>query len=84
MSKKYDIFIIGGGIIGAGIARDAAGPWINEIMSKFIKIKSKKSIRLEKGSHIIIKKLYDPEVAITLQNNDKRIIFVIPYKENIL
>ena len=25
MSKKFDLFIIGGGINGAGIARDAAG-----------------------------------------------------------
>ena len=33
-----------------------------------------------KGSHIIIKKLYDQEVAFTLQNDDNRIVFVIPYK----
>ena len=26
MSEIYDIFILGGGINGAGIARDAAGP----------------------------------------------------------
>jgi len=36
---------------------------------------------LVRGSHIIVKKLYDEEVAFTLQNDDNRIIFVIPYKE---
>tara|TARA_B100000401_G_C52191510_1_gene432599 strand:- start:45 stop:518 length:474 start_codon:yes stop_codon:yes gene_type:complete len=35
-----------------------------------------------KGSHIIIKKLYDQEVAFTLQNDDHRIVFVIPYKND--
>ena len=60
---------------------NAAGPWINEIVKDIIKIKSKKTIRLVKGSHIIINKLYEQEVAFTLQNEDKRIIFVIPYKD---
>ena len=33
-----------------------------------------------KGSHIITKKLYKKDIAFTFQNRDKRIIFVIPYK----
>ena len=32
-------------------------------------------------SHIITKKLYDEDIAFTLQNDDNRIVFVIPYKE---
>ena len=59
---------------------NASGPWINETLTKNIKIKSKKKIRLVKGSHIITKKLYKENVAFTFQNTDKRIIFVIPYK----
>jgi glycerol-3-phosphate dehydrogenase len=59
---------------------NASGPWINETLIKNIKIKSKKKIRLVKGSHIITKKLYKENVAFTFQNTDKRIIFVIPYK----
>ena len=51
-----------------------------KLLKKNIKIKSKKKIRLVKGSHIITKKLYKENVAFTFQNNDKRIIFVIPYK----
>ncbi|WP_440698117.1 glycerol-3-phosphate dehydrogenase [Candidatus Pelagibacter sp. HIMB1709] len=60
---------------------NASGPWINETLKKNIKIKSKNKIRLVKGSHLITKKLYKPDVAFTFQNTDKRIIFVIPYKE---
>jgi len=76
----WNIFLESGQVITAKILINATGPWINEVIKDIIKIKSKKSIRLVKGSHIIIKKLYDEEIAFTLQNEDKRIIFVIPYK----
>ena len=66
--------------IKSKILINAAGPWINEIVNNVLKINAKKSIRLVRGSHIITKKLYDEEVAFTLQNEDNRIVFVIPYK----
>ena len=66
--------------IKSKILINAAGPWINEIVNNVLKINAKKSIRLVRGSHIITKKIYDEEVAFTLQNEDNRIVFVIPYK----
>ena len=67
--------------IKSKILINAAGPWINETVNNVLKINAKKSIRLVRGSHIITKKLYDEEVAFTLQNEDNRIVFVIPYKD---
>ena len=66
--------------IKSKILINAAGPWINEIVNNVLKINAKKSIRLVRGSHIITKKLYKDEVAFTLQNEDNRVVFVIPYK----
>ena len=66
--------------IKSKILINAAGPWINETVNNVLKINAKKSIRLVRGSHIITKKLYDEKVAFTLQNDDNRIVFVIPYK----
>ena len=66
--------------IKSKILINAAGPWINETVNNVLKINAKKSIRLVRGSHIITKKLYEEEVAFTLQNEDNRIVFVIPYK----
>ncbi len=68
--------------IKSKILINAAGPWINETVNNVLKINAKKSIRLVRGSHIITKKLYEEEVAFTLQNEDNRIVFVIPYKGN--
>ena len=77
----WNVYLEDGQVITSTILINAAGPWINEVLKNIVKIKSKKTIRLIKGSHIIIKKLYEEEVAFTLQNEDKRIIFVIPYKD---
>ena len=66
--------------IKSKILINAAGPWINETVNNVLKINAKKTIRLVRGSHIITKKLYEEEVAFTLQNDDNRIVFVIPYK----
>ena len=78
----WSITLENGEIIKAKILVNAAGPWINETVNNVLKINAKKSIRLVRGSHIITKKLYEEEVAFTLQNNDNRIVFVIPYKSD--
>jgi len=78
----WSITLDNGEIIKAKILVNAAGPWINETVNNVLKINAKKSIRLVRGSHIITKKLYEDEVAFTLQNNDNRIVFVIPYKSD--
>ena len=70
-----------GQIIKSKILINASGPWINETMKNIIKVNSNKKIRLVKGSHIITKKFYKEKIAFTLQNDDNRIIFVIPYNE---
>ena len=76
----WEIILDNGKSIRSKILINAAGPWINEIVNNVIKSNTNKSIRLVRGSHIIINKLYKEDVAFTLQNNDGRIVFVIPYK----
>src|SRR6056300_6745 len=78
--NEWIIHLQKGEKIKSKILIKASGPWINEKLKKNLKIKSKNKIRLVKGSHIITKKLYKKDVAFTFQNTDKRIIFVIPYK----
>ena len=77
----WEIILDDNTVLKTKILINAAGPWINDVLKKVIKLDSKKSIRLVKGSHIITKSLYNQKKAFTLQNEDKRIIFVIPYKD---
>jgi glycerol-3-phosphate dehydrogenase len=40
---------------------------------------SRDLVRLVRGSHILVPKLYDGDHAFILQNDDRRVIFMIPY-----
>lgn len=57
---------------------NAGGPWISNI-NQFLHIPDYCKMALVKGSHLVVKKLYQGDHAYLLQNEDKRIVFVIPY-----
>ena len=61
---------------------NAAGPWVNQFLGLVISNSSSKKVRLVKGSHIVVKKLFDHPYAYIFQNPDKRIIFAIPYEDD--
>jgi glycerol-3-phosphate dehydrogenase len=58
---------------------NASGPWAQSFLEDHVKIPSPRTVRLIKGSHIIVPKLYEGDHAYILQNQDKRVIFAIPY-----
>jgi glycerol-3-phosphate dehydrogenase len=61
---------------------NAAGSWVGDIIKDRLRSHSQKQVRLIKGSHIVIPRLYEGKHAYFLQNPDGRIEFVIPYEHN--
>jgi len=62
---------------------NASGPWLNQFLETALPdIKPTRKIRLIKGSHIIVPRNQNHEGAYILQNEDKRIIFVLPYLDD--
>lgn len=59
---------------------NAAGPWAAQFLREHAHVSDAKSLRLVKGSHIVVRKLFDHDHAYVLQSPDRRIIFVIPYE----
>ena len=59
---------------------NAAGPWVDRLLRDVIATPSRHTVRLVKGSHIVVRKLFDHPYAYIFQNPDKRIIFAIPYE----
>lgn len=64
----------------ARAAVNAAGPWVGDMLHKTLHVRNDKSVRMVKGSHIVVKRLYEGEHAYILQNPDRRIVFAIPYE----
>lgn len=59
---------------------NAGGPWVNDIIDRVIGTKSRRAVRLVKGSHLIVPKFWAGEQAYLVQNSDKRVIFINPYE----
>ncbi|MEN9417586.1 MAG: hypothetical protein RI988_1206, partial [Pseudomonadota bacterium] len=59
---------------------NAAGPWAGEFLRDRARLASARSLRLVKGSHIVVRKLFEHDHAYIFQNPDRRIIFAIPYE----
>ncbi|HTU64076.1 MAG TPA: glycerol-3-phosphate dehydrogenase, partial [Polyangiales bacterium] len=58
---------------------NAAGPWAQRLVEQQLQQRSPRNVRLIKGSHFVTRKLYQGDQAYLLQNEDKRVVFVIPY-----
>jgi glycerol-3-phosphate dehydrogenase len=58
---------------------NAAGPWAQQLIERQLHATSPRKVRLIRGSHFVTRKLYDGDHAYILQNEDQRIVFVIPY-----
>lgn len=61
---------------------NATGPWLDDFLVQTSNKKSSEHIRMVKGSHIIVKKLFDHDRCYIFQNEDGRIIFAIPYEND--
>ncbi len=61
---------------------NAAGPWAAQFLGEHAHLPQSKSLRLVKGSHIVVPKMFDHDHAYIFQNPDKRIIFAIPYERD--
>ena len=61
---------------------NAAGPWVKHFLDEQTSIRTPKRVRLIKGSHIAVPRLYEGDHAFILQNSDNRIVFVIPYERD--
>jgi glycerol-3-phosphate dehydrogenase len=59
---------------------NAAGPWAGQFLREHAGMPEAKALRLVKGSHIVVRKLFEHDHAYIFQNPDKRIIFAIPYE----
>jgi glycerol-3-phosphate dehydrogenase len=61
---------------------NAAGPWVKTVLNERLRQPSADDVRLVRGSHIVVPRLYDGDHAFILQNDDRRVVFMIPYGED--
>ncbi len=66
--------------IAARALVNATGPWGSSFLAECVGVEPHARIRLVKGSHIILPRLFSHDSAYIFQNVDGRIVFAIPYE----
>jgi glycerol-3-phosphate dehydrogenase len=61
---------------------NATGPWAAQFQGQQAGQAQARSLRLVKGSHIVVRRMFAHEHAYIFQNPDQRIIFAIPYEQD--
>ncbi|MBJ6137808.1 glycerol-3-phosphate dehydrogenase [Marinobacter litoralis] len=69
-------------MVTANAIVNASGPWVSALFGEALSMQAPKMIRMVKGSHIVVPRLNQEDEAYILQNEDERIVFVIPYEDN--
>ena len=78
-SDGWRATLSGGRIVSARAIVNAAGPWVKQVLNERLGQPSQDGIKLVKGSHIVLPQLYRGDHAFILQNDDRRVVFMIPY-----
>ncbi len=61
---------------------NAGGPWVGQIIDDALHVTSKDRVRLVRGSHVVVPRIFDHDRAYIFQNADGRIIFAIPFERD--
>jgi glycerol-3-phosphate dehydrogenase len=69
-------------VITARILVNAAGAWSESFAESALRIAPRHLVRLDKGSHIVVRRLFDHDRAYILQAADKRVVFAIPFQRD--
>ncbi|MFN0262365.1 glycerol-3-phosphate dehydrogenase [Tepidamorphus sp. 3E244] len=68
--------------IAARCVINAAGPWVDEVLRGAAGRNGAHNVRLVKGSHVVVPKIYEHDRCYIFQNADGRILFAIPYEDD--
>ncbi|MCX7373798.1 MAG: glycerol-3-phosphate dehydrogenase [Alphaproteobacteria bacterium] len=78
-ATHWDVTLSDGARITTRGIVNAAGPWVAQALDA-THVQAEGRVRLIRGSHIVVPALYAGEQAYILQNDDRRVVFVIPYE----
>src|SRR5262249_5226974 len=70
------------GSVTARALVNATGPWTASFAETALRLGKPEPVRLVKGSHIVVPRLFEHGGAYLFQNADRRVVFAIPYQRD--
>lgn len=77
----WHVTLADGRVLKARVLVNAAGPWVQKVLGATGAAKRAK-VRLVRGSHIVVPRMFSHDRCYFLQGTDGRIIFAIPYEQD--
>ncbi|MBN8908433.1 MAG: glycerol-3-phosphate dehydrogenase, partial [Rhodospirillales bacterium] len=78
----WRLFLDDGTDIAARALVNAGGPWVSHILGSIMGIAAPTRVRMVKGSHIVVPRLFAHDRCYIFQNADGRVCFAIPYESD--
>ncbi|HKD54151.1 MAG TPA: glycerol-3-phosphate dehydrogenase [Steroidobacteraceae bacterium] len=69
-------------MIEARAVVNATGPWVSGFLASAMPARATHHLRLVKGSHVVVPRLFAHRYAYIFQNEDRRVVFAIPYEHD--
>jgi len=69
-------------VVTARVLVNAAGPWVDQVSEHVLRLAAQPHARLIKGSHIVVRRLFDHDRGYTLQARDGRVVFALPFAQD--
>ncbi len=69
-------------VITARVLVNATGAWVESFIETVLRQQPRGRLRLVKGSHIVVPRLYDHARAYILPTRDRRVVFTLPFERD--
>jgi glycerol-3-phosphate dehydrogenase len=69
-------------IATARVLVNATGPWLKLFAANVLRQSSPQPLRLDKGSHIVVRRLFEHDRGYIFQLRDKRFVFALPFERD--
>jgi len=64
----------------ARVLVNATGPWLARFAADVLRARAPQPVRFDKGSHIVMPRLFEHDRGYTFQTSDGRVVFALPYE----
>ena len=61
---------------------NATGPWLKLFVSRVLGDRAAAPARLDKGSHIVVRRLFEHDRGYIVQTRDRRVVFALPFERD--
>jgi glycerol-3-phosphate dehydrogenase len=66
----------------ARVLVNATGPWLKLFASRVLGVRAAVPARLDKGSHIVVRRLFEHDRGYIVQTRDRRVVFALPFERD--